>query len=325
MQRKLDIEIAEERFQIILENANRRFLRAVKKYLDSFLKPSGLNGCAVSVFLYSQNRIHNWPAVDLENLSKLFLSVQRRFPPANRLKEKVQLSLNILRHFKPEESSIRKLISSIGAPQKLVYALVGVDLFLYDPEKNSAFFFIKRRLRPAGMLTAFINGTMCILSHRLIQAGGLLLHGAALRKNDTGVLFLGLSGAGKSTITRLCDPDICFSDDGVVIKNQANGIYAYRSPFGPLKANGSYDSPLKGELQKIFLLEKSACTRVLPIARSELMSIILKHLIHFFKYLPPEAAQLGFYTVKEILERLPGYRLQFAKNTKIWDNINLQS
>jgi hypothetical protein len=132
---------------------------------------------------------------------------------------------------------------------------------------------------------------------------------------------LGLSGAGKSTITRLCEPDICFSDDGVVIKNPANGIYAYRSPFGQSKANGSYDGPLKGELQKIFFLEKSSCTRVLPISRSELMSVILKNLIHFFKYLPPEAAQLGFYTVKAILERLPAYRLQFAKNTKIWDNI----
>ncbi len=325
MQKKLDIEIAAERFQIIVENGNRRFLRAIKKYLDSFLNPSGQHGCAVSVFLYSQNRIYNWPASKLKNLRNLFLSAQRRFPPATRLEEKVQLSLNILRHFRPEESSIRELTSGIDAPQNLVYALVGVDLFLYDPGKNAAFFIIKRRLRLAGMLTALINGIMCVLSHRLIHTGGLLLHGAALRKNDTGVLFLGLSGAGKSTITRLCEPDICFSDDGVVIKNQANGIYAYRSPFGLLKANGSYDGSLKGELQKIFLLEKSTCTRVLPITKSELMSVILKNLIHFFKYLPPEAAQLGFYTVKAILERLPVYRLQFAINTKIWDNINLQS
>jgi hypothetical protein len=321
MEKKLDIEIAEERFQIILENGNRRFLRAIKKYLDSFLNPSGQNGCTVSVLPYSQNRIYNWPALELENLRSLFLSVQRRFPPATRLEEKVQLSLNILRHFRSEESSIRELISGIDAFQNLIYALVGVDLFLYDPEKNAAYFFIKRRLRLAGMLTALINGIMCVLSHRLIHTGGLLLHGAALRKNDTGVLFLGLSGAGKSTITRLCEPDICFSDDGVVIKDQANGIYAYRSPFGLLKANGSYHGPLKGELQKIFLLEKSTCTRVLPIAKSELMSVILKHLIHFYKYLPPEAAQLGFYTVKAILERLPVYRLQFAINTKIWDNI----
>jgi len=237
----------------------------------------------------------------------------------------VLLSLNILRHFRPEEPTIRELISSIDAPQNLVYALVGVDLFLYDPGKNSAFFFIKRRLRLAGMLTALINGIMCVLSHRLIQAGGLLLHGAALRKNDMGVLFLGLSGAGKSTITRLCEPDICFSDDGVVIKNQTNGIYAYRSPFGLLKTNGSYEDSLKGKLQKIFLLEKSTCTRVLPITRSELMSVILKHLIHFYKCFPPQTAQLGFYTVKAILERLPVYRLQFAKNTKIWDNITLLS
>jgi hypothetical protein len=325
MQKKLDIEIAAERFRIVLENGNRRFLRAIQKYLDSFLHPSGHNGCAVSVFLYSQNRIYNWPAAKLKNLRNLFLSAQRRFPPATRLEEKVQLSLNIIRHFRPEEPTIQKLISGIDAPQNLVYALVGVDLILYDPGENSAFFFIKKRFRLAGMLTALINGIMCVLSHRLIHSGGLLLHGAALQKNDTGVLFLGLSGAGKSTITRLCEPDICFSDDGVVIKDRADGIYAYRSPFGLFKTNGSYDDSLKGEIQKIFLLEKSDCTRVLPIAKSELMSVILKHLIHFYKYLPPEAAQLGFYTVKEILERLPGYRLQFAKNAKIWDNIVLQS
>ena len=325
MEEGLDIEIAEESFQIKLEKVNRRFLRAIKIHLDSFLKPSGSNGCAVSILPYSQTRKYNWPPSELENLRNLFLSVLRRFPPPPRLEEKVQLSLNILRHFRPEEPSIRDLVSGTEALQNLIYAAVSDDLFLYDPEQNVAFFFIKKRLRSAGMLTALINGIMCVLSHRLIQAGGLLLHGAALRKNDMGVLFLGLSGAGKSTITRLCEPDICFSDDGVVIKNQTNGIYAYRSPFGLLKTNGSYEDSLKGELQKIFLLEKSTCTRVLPITRSELMSVILKHLIHFYKCFPPQTAQLGFYTVKAILERLPVYRLQFAKNTKIWDNITLLS
>ena len=323
MQKKLNIEIAEESFQVILEKVNRRFVGLINEYLNSFLKPSGQNGCTIRVMTYSKNGIHHWPVSDLEQLRKFFISIQRRFPPAKGLDEKVDKWLSILTSVSYGEISPRGLVSDLDRIQHLIFAGVGDDLYVYDHKKNTALFCIKKRLRSAGMLTALINGIMCVLSQRLMQTGGLLVHGSALQKQGLGVLFLGLSGAGKSTITRLCDPDICFSDDGVIIKNRADGVYAYQSPFGQVRTNGGRNGDIKGEIQKVFLLEKSTHTSVLPMVKSELMSIILKHLIHFFKFLPPETAELGFYTVKEMLERLPGYRLQFAKNTKIWDNIGL--
>jgi hypothetical protein len=82
---------------------------------------------------------------------------------------------------------------------------------------------------------------------------------------------------------------------------------------------------LQGELQKILLLEKSTYTKISPIAPNELMCIILRHLIHFFKYFDMETAQMGFNEVKKTLDLLPAYRLQFAINTEIWDNIIMQA
>jgi hypothetical protein len=323
--KSLNIEIAEEVLRLDLEKCTRGFYRAFKSYLQPFLIPSGRNGCIIRVLPYRQKHRYVWQTSTLAKWRELFFSVQNRFPPTVQLEKRVQQSLGILQHFNPETPPMQMLTFYIDTTQKLVCALVGVDLFVYNPELDTAFFLIKRRLRRAGTLMAVINGIMCVLSHQLIHSGGLLLHGAAVQKNGHTVLFLGLSGAGKSTAARLCDPDVCFSDDGVVIKNQGNRVYAFCSPFSHVKGNGYHTGPMQGEIRKMFLLEKSTYTKVSPIAPNELMSIILRHLIHFYKYLTPETARLGFANVKTILDLLPAFRLQFAKNTKLWDNIMMLS
>ena len=60
---------------------------------------------------------------------------------------------------------------------------------------------------------------------------------------------------------------------------------------------------------------------MLPIRKNELMCTILIHLIHFYKYLNDETARAGFYLLKEMLDTLPAYKLEFARKRKIWDDI----
>ena len=141
------------------------------------------------------------------------------------------------------------------------------------------------------------------------------------QKQGFTVFLTGLSGAGKSTITRLCKPDICYSDDGTIIKREENRLYAYHSPFTQYHRKDENPAVTKGEISKIFLLAKDTRHRVLPIKKNELMHTIVMHLVHFFKYLNDETAQRGFYLVKEILDDHPAYQLRFAKKKIIWDNI----
>jgi hypothetical protein len=319
--KQLDIEIGCEVLRIDIAERDQRLFDVIRKSLKAYLTTSKKKGSLVRVVPYFDNHLFNWPQSELAKFRNFFRSVQQRFPPTHQLDETVDLSLNILQHYDTDDKSIRYLCACLESPRNLIYLMVGFDVYLYDVSSNTAFFFLKGHARPSHMLMGVMNGIMFVLSYRLIHGKGLLLHGAAIQKNDQTVLFLGLSGAGKSTITRLCDPDICFADDGVVVKHEKNLFYTYRSPFCQTKEKNNHADVAKGKIKKIFLLEKSDRYDVLPIAKNELMRITLMHLIHFYKYLNQETARLGFYEVKKLLETLPSYRLQFAKSGKIWHNI----
>lgn len=318
---QLDIEIGCEAIRIDIGKKDQRLLDVIRKSLKAYLSASKKGRTLVKVVPYFNNRLFNWPPSELAEFRIFFRSVQQRFPPSDPLEETVDLSLNILQHYDPENKSMRHVCACLERPRTLVYSMVGLDIYLYDVDSNTAFFFLKGQPRRSHMLMGVMNGIMFVLSYRLIHGNGLLLHGAAIQKNDQTVLFLGLSGAGKSTITRLCEPDICFADDGAIVKYEKNQFYTYRSPFSQSKEKNNHADVTRGKIKKIFLLEKSTRFNVLPIAKNELMRITLMHLIHFFKYLNQETARLGFYEVKNLLETLPSYRLQFAKSGKIWHNL----
>jgi hypothetical protein len=319
--KQLNIEIGCEVIRIDLVEGDQHLFDVIRKSFKAYLTTSKKKGSLVKVVPYFHNHLFYWPQSKLAKFRNFFRSVQQRFPPTHQLDAAVDLSVNIMQHYDPDDSSIRYLCTCLERPRKLIYLMVGFDVYLYDVSSNTAFFFLKGHARPSHMLMGVINGIMFVISYRLIHGNGLLLHGAAIQKDDQTVLFLGLSGAGKSTITRLCDPDICFSDDGVVVKHEKKRFYTYRSPFSQAKEKNNHADVTKGKINKIFLLEKSDRYDVLPIAKNELMRITLMHLIHFYKYLNQETARLGFYEVKNLLETLPSYRLQFAKSGKIWHNL----
>ena len=114
---------------------------------------------------------------------------------------------------------------------------------------------------------------------------------------------------------------MCFSDDGAVIKNEDGHVFAYYSPFRQSNGEEKKRDIMKHRIRKIFLLEKANKNRVLPLKKSELMDSILRHMIHFYKYLSDETACAGFYLIKEILDTLPANKLEFAQRGEVWNNI----
>ena len=330
------IEIGGHVFQTFFNKQDHYLSNILKKSWNRFIGPFAEKGYRVEILPYSPGHNSAWNPSELYKFRKYFLNIHRRYPSNGRLEETVEESLNTLKFLRPESEQICSISSSLDDFQDPIYTRVGDDLFFFNTTSNIAYFFIKRRIRlshgilwifnwphnrMSQMMAGIMNGFMFILSHLLIHDEGLLLHGAAIQKHGQSVLFLGPSGAGKSTITRLSKPDICFSDDGTMIKKEGNRIYAYRSPFTQYNTKDDNLVMIKGEIRKIFLLAKGAHHRVLPIRKNELMHTILMHLIHFYKYLNDETARAGFHLVKEILDGHPAYKLEFAKKNIIWDNI----
>lgn len=336
MEKRLDIEIGLELFHILFKKGDHQLFTLMEKELSDYRTSSPESGCKVKVIPYSHYRKFIWSPSDLDKFRKFFSIIYRRFPTNGQTEEAVDLSLRILQYINPKENPIYHIKSCINEPQALICSRIESNLYLFDTKSNIAFFFIKKetsrlhrltevlniqKKKESHMVIGVMNGLMFVLSHQLICHGGLLLHGAAVQKGDKAIIFLGLSGAGKSTMTHLCKPDVCFSDDGVLIRKEGAHIYAFQSPFRQIKRKEKYPDCMRGEIKKLFLLEKDEYNQTVLMKKNELMHIILLNLIHFFKYMNDETARKGFSVVKEMVDMLPAYRLHFSKTHQTWDDI----
>src|SRR3984885_7133191 len=66
----------------------------------------------------------------------------------------------------------------------------------------------------------------------LARQGGFLMHSASAIRNGKAFLFAGVSGAGKTTISRLAPPDATLLTDEIsYVRKQAAGYVAHGTPF----------------------------------------------------------------------------------------------
>lgn len=109
-----------------------------------------------------------------------------------------------------------------------------------------------------------------VLMHRLALGEGVELHALGLVDQDSsGYLFLGHSGAGKSTTARLWmrQPGVrLLSDDRIILRLQ-NGIY--RMYGTPWHGDAGVSSPGSAPLSAIFFLEQAPRHQILPIAQPQ--------------------------------------------------------
>ena len=337
-EQSLDLQIGGKAIRLITKTSDVYLLYLVKKYLGTYCVATNKTACNIKIIPFAYVYKHPWATDELERFRRFFLEVHGRYP-SDIQPDRIGLSLRLLQYMDPGDKSIQHICQMIHG-QKLTYARVGMDLFFFNTESKTAYLFVGETFRRLPLIkwimkifdmgqstirTGILNGIMFVLSHLLIYDQGLLLHGSALQKDGHGFLFLGLSGAGKSTITQLVGPDVCFSDDGVVVKKEMDTVFVYHSPFKQTKGFGKERDMVKTKIQKAFLLEKADQNRALPLKKSELMDSILKHMIHFYKFMDRDTAQKGFYIVKDIVESLPVYKLQFSKRQDIWNNAILSS
>ena len=318
--KQLALALGGIRMELALDQREKVLFRLVEKVFHGYAIPAGDAACRLRCIPFSASASHRWHSAELEIFRSLCAKIHGRCPPARQPTRTVAQSVELLRRCDPAAPAIRDIRHSLKQPRTFMHATSASDLFFYHPQTDTATLLVKLRARRRRMLPGVLNGLMWALSYQLLQHDGLLVHGCAVRKNSRTMLFLGRGGDGKSTVARLLRPDVCFSDDGVIVRKLDGKFMVYPSPFRQFdKASDPGSAP--GEIERIFLLEKSDRHQVLPIRRSLLMQIVLAQLIHFFKFMGRESAEKGFETVRELVTSLPVFRLRFAKSGKVWDNI----
>jgi hypothetical protein len=164
-----------------------------------------------------------------------------------------------------------------------------------------------------------IDSVLRIL-HTLIQAseGGFLLHGASAIRNGRAFLFSGVSGAGKTTISRLAPPDaVLLTDEISYVRRDGQGFRACGTPFaGELARLGENASaPIAG----LFFLAKGPENRIEPVETADALRMLLRNILFFAE--DSELVEKVFRSAFEFLGRVPTFRLTFYPDERVWDLI----
>jgi hypothetical protein len=162
----------------------------------------------------------------------------------------------------------------------------------------------------------------CVLRivHTLILArqGGFLVHAASAIRGGKAFLFSGVSGAGKTTISRLAPPDATLLTDEIsYVRREGNRYIACGTPFaGELARVGENQS---APLSALFLLEKGLQNRIEPVGATEAVQRLLRNILFFAD--DPELVKLVFQSACEFASLVPIHRLVFVPDQRVWDII----
>src|ERR1700675_2436019 len=118
--------------------------------------------------------------------------------------------------------------------------------------------------------------------HSLVLSGrgGFLLHAASGICDGRACLFSGVSGAGKTTMTRLAPPDVTLLTDEIsYLRPNAEGYSAFGTPFaGELaRAGENCTAPVSA----LFFLEKGPENRVHELSSAEAVRRLMRNILFF--------------------------------------------
>lgn len=156
--------------------------------------------------------------------------------------------------------------------------------------------------------------------HSLILAkqGGFLVHAASAIRRDRAFIFSGVSGAGKTTISRLAPPDVTLLTDEIsYVRREGDRYFACGTPFaGELARVGANQS---APLSALFFLEKGLRNSIEPIGPTEAIQRLMRNIL-FFAH-DPELVKLVFQSACEFASVVPMHRLIFVPDQRVWDII----
>lgn len=156
--------------------------------------------------------------------------------------------------------------------------------------------------------------------HTLVLAreGGFLLHAASALRNDKAFLFAGVSGVGKTTISRLAPPDVTLLTDEIsYVRKQEDGYVAFGTPFaGELaKVGENVSAPVSA----LYLLAQGPENRIEPVSTPEAARSLLANILFFAE--DDELVRLIFDSAFEFVSRVPVLRLTFVPDSRVWELI----
>jgi hypothetical protein len=158
--------------------------------------------------------------------------------------------------------------------------------------------------------------------HSLILAerGGFLLHAASAICNGRAFLFSGVSGAGKTTMTKLAPSNATLLTDEISylrpsLRPSASGYSAFGTPFaGELARSGEN---CLAPVAALFFLEQGPENRIQELSSAEAVRRLMRNILFFAE--DRILVEKLFATACDFASRVPIRRLTFYPDARVWD------
>jgi hypothetical protein len=162
--------------------------------------------------------------------------------------------------------------------------------------------------------------TVLRVLHSLVlsEEGGFLVHAASAIRNGRAFLFSGVSGAGKTTISRLAPPDVTLLTDEISYVRKCDGLYrAFGTPFaGELARIGEN---VAAPIAALFFLDKGPENSREPIGEAQAAAALLRNILFFAE--DPALVQTVFQSACDFVRSVPVSRLVFRPDSEVWEMI----
>lgn len=156
--------------------------------------------------------------------------------------------------------------------------------------------------------------------HSLIIAerGGFLLHASSAISDGKAYLFSGVSGAGKTTMTRLAPPEVTLLTDEIsYLRPSLQGYAAFGTPFaGELARPGENCS---APIAALFFLEQGPTNRVDEIPPAEAVRRLMRNILFFAE--DKSLVEKLLASACDFVTKIPIRRLTFYPDAKVWDDV----
>jgi hypothetical protein len=162
-----------------------------------------------------------------------------------------------------------------------------------------------------------------LMINLLPQYQGILFHAAAVSHNGRGYLFVGASGAGKSTMSVQWERErdsIVLSDDRVIVRRREGCYWAYGTPW---HGTAETAAPLSVPLEQIFLIKHAGKNEATALPSSAATARLLAYAFPTYWNAAGMSATLDL--LVQLSQTVSCYELGFVPDHTVVDYIQCLS
>jgi hypothetical protein len=147
-----------------------------------------------------------------------------------------------------------------------------------------------------------------ILRTNILLKGGLVFHASGIDDNGRGILFVGHSGAGKSTQIKFWNklPGVVpMSDDRIAVRLFENEVICYGTPWG---GSANISSNHNAPVSAIILLQQASQNKIIQLSASKAAPLLFTKT--FLPFWSDNLMNLVSSNLNRLLTKVPVYLLE---------------